>query len=471
VAVVEGRFMRRGVEVGAGRHLKREGRSRTYLDGAIASAAALDAATDGTVEIVGQHDQLAITRASEVRRLVDRAMDDERRTARETYASAWREWTALLTDREALGGDRHALERERAAARHDVEIIDSAGFTIGDDDELSTRLGRLRNAEQIRFLAAESGEAVQRILEETGRLIGTLRRARALDPGIEPAIGTAGGIESEAGELARDIADLLGDLDHEPEELEAAEQRQSQLGDLQRRYGPSLSDVLDFAASQRRRLIELEDLLARADRIEGDLAAARARLDSAGDALRQVRSLVGRELAEAAVGHLIELGFVRPFVEIAFAAADASADGADTATIRFASDDRLEAGPISRVASGGELSRLVLALRLAGEIGDTESLVFDEVDAGVGGVTAISVGEKLAALSTVRQVLCVTHLPQVAAYADAHWVVERDGNEAVVRKVDGPARVEELSRMLAGMPESERGRDAAEELLVRSGRA
>jgi DNA repair protein RecN (Recombination protein N) len=145
--------------------------------------------------------------------------------------------------------------------------------------------------------------------------------------------------------------------------------------------------------------------------------------------------------------------------------------GADRVTISFASDDRLDAGPIHEVASGGELSRLMLALRLATSGPGTGTMVFDEIDAGVGGATALALGRKLADLATGIQVLCVTHLPQVAAYATTHYAVEREGHRAAIRRVDGEDRLTELSRMLAGLPDSERGRDAAAELLEGANRS
>ncbi len=132
----------------------------------------------------------------------------------------------------------------------------------------------------------------------------------------------------------------------------------------------------------------------------------------------------------------------------------------------FASDSRLEPGPVGRVASGGELSRLVLSLRLAGGSGQTPILAFDEIDAGVGGKTALELGRKLASLARDRQVLCVTHLPQVAAFADHHFVIARTGTTVEVSAVDQDSRIEELSRMLAGLPDSEQGRNHAEELIA-----
>ena len=149
---------------------------------------------------------------------------------------------------------------------------------------------------------------------------------------------------------------------------------------------------------------------------------------------------------------------------IEVADAEPGPDGADRVEILFASDERLKAGPVSRVASGGELSRLVLSLRLASGAGSAQVVAFDEIDAGVGGATALAMGAKLANLAQDRQVLCVTHLPQVAAYADQHFVVEREGVGALVRPVTGEARLEELSRMLSGLPDSERGKQHAEEL-------
>lgn len=469
-ATVEGRLVVDGREVGAGRRLKREGRSRAYLNGSIASTTALDEATVGAVEIIGQHDQLAITRPGEVRRLIDRNLDEPGRAVLHAYASAWEERTALLADREALGGDRPALERERVAAAHDAETIQAAGLVEGEDERLAELLGRLRNAEQIRALAAETTDVVERARDDVGAAVGLLRRLRAIDAAAQPLLDTVDGVESQLGETAQGLVRLLEDLELEPSELEEAEVRQSVIAELGRRYGPSLAEVVAFGEAQAARAVELTGLLDRADRIDTELDEASRRVASAGTALREARTRAAGRLAADATAHLVELGFQRPVLEVSVVETDATVGGADTATVVFASDDRLEPGPVSKVASGGELSRLVLALRLAGDVGEAGSVVFDEIDTGVGGQTAIAVGAKLATLAASRQVLCVTHLPQVAAHADVHWVVDRDGDEAVVRRVEGEKRIEELTRMLAGIPASERGREAAQELLVRAGR-
>ena len=155
-----------------------------------------------------------------------------------------------------------------------------------------------------------------------------------------------------------------------------------------------------------------------------------------------------------------------PVVRFEFTVIDFGPHGSEQVDLVFASDAGLTPGPASRVASGGELSRLTLALRLAAGIGDADLIAFDEVDAGIGGATALAMGEKLAALSDNKQIFCVTHLPQVAAHADTHLVVERDGARATVRPVAGDARLAELSRMLGGLADSERGQLHAAELLA-----
>jgi DNA repair protein RecN (Recombination protein N) len=469
-ASVEGRLLVGDEELGAARRLKKGARSRAYLNASIASAEALDAATAGAVEIIGQHDQLTITRPSEIRRMLDRALDPAGESARAAYQEAWSERSRLQADRVAVGGDRPALERERIVAEHDAETISTAAVSIDEEDRLRQLLGRLRNAEEIRALAAEAADRIERARDDAGAAVGLLRRIRALDPSGLGVLDAVDGVESQLGEAASGLVHLIEDLELDPAELEEAERRQSVLADLSRRYGPTVADVIAFGDSRRARAEELASLLERADRIDVDLAAAEQQLREAGETLRAARQRAGRQLAETAVAHLRELGFTRPLLAVHVEGSEPGPAGADTAEVAFASDDRLEPGPVSKVASGGELSRLVLALRLAAGSAETASIVFDEIDAGVGGQTAIAVGAKLAALAAVRQVLCVTHLPQVAAHADAHWVVDREGEEARVRRVDGDARIEELTRMLAGLPDSTGGQEAVRELLVRAGR-
>ncbi len=468
-AVAEGRFLTPAGEVGAGRRLAEGGRSRAYVDGNIASAAALDGAIGGLVEIIAQHDQLSLTRQAEVRALVDGRLDDQGQSVWDEYRSSWDRRRQLLEDQNLLGGDRPALEGERELLLHQADEIERAGF--GEDDEalLETQVARLRHAEELRGHLERSWSALDEARESMGRAVGELRRASALDPSLDETATAMGGLEAEAGDQASGVRKLLEEIEMDPQALEEAEERVRVLGDLRRRYGSSLREVLEFAASARLKAAELGDLLARAATLSADIGAVEARLEQLGQDLTEARKRAAALLARDARLHLLDLGFSDPLVEFSFDDTGLTSTGTDAPRLLFASDSRLKPGEISQVASGGELSRLVLSLRLAGGSGDAETLVFDEIDAGVGGATALAVGRKLASLAGQRQVLAVTHLPQVAAFADTHYVVSRSDVEAHVERVDGAARLEELSRMLAGLPDSERGREAAEELLLLAG--
>jgi len=468
--VVEGRFVdASGSELAASRRLTEGGRSRAYLDGSIASASALDQATRGLVDLIGQHDQLSLTRPTEVRGLIDRLLDSDGRRALDDYREAWRRHRDLLVDREQLGGDRPALERERELVEFQAKEIDRAGFEPGEDITLESVLARVRNAEALRAHLGDSGERLDQSRDQLGAAVTELRKAAAIDPVLAEPLSELEALEAQLGEAAYTLSSNLADLESQPDVLEEAEQRWQLLADLKRRYGPSLQDVIDFGSASHRRAEELSSLLGRANRLDADLDAARQDLLEAGTRLREARTEAGRRLATEALGHLVELGFRSPTLLAQVADSEPTAAGADTATLMFASDTRLNPGEIRRVASGGELSRLVLALRLAGGAGEARTVIFDEIDAGVGGSTALAIGQKLAALSADRQVLCVTHLPQVAAYAGVHYVITRDDTAARLARVEGDDRVDEITRMLAGLPDSERGREAAIELLEAAG--
>ncbi len=459
-ARVEGRFIVGEDEIAVARRVG-GGRSRAYLDGSMATATAVESRLGAAVEIVGQHDHLMLTTTGELRRLLDRFVLPD---VINRYRHAWDELDFLRARLEALGGDRRALERELDLVSYQVEEIEAASLDPEEEAALAAAISRLRHSEELQerlaavrahFAAASSG---------LGDAVGDLRRARQLDPELEHLLEAVEGCAVQVGELESDTRARFEALQSDPAALEELEHRFAQLADLRRKYGASIEEVLGFAERTAKRRDELADLLGSADELERSHAAAVSRVTAAGAELRVARATAGSRVAEAATGHLRELGFDDPLVQFSVEEAVPGPTGAERVLLLFASDQRLEPGPVGRVASGGELSRLVLSLRLAAGAGDAAVVAFDEVDAGVGGSTALELGRKLAALAQSRQVLCVTHLPQVAAFADLHVVVERDGASAAVRVVEGEQRLEELARMLSGLPDSEAGRVHAEEL-------
>jgi DNA repair protein RecN (Recombination protein N) len=466
-ARVEGRFLVDGQEVAVARRVG-EGRSKAYLDGAMVPVRVLEERLAGVIEIVAQHEHVTLGREASVRSLVDAALDPEGVALRSEYAAAWEGLVRLRSDQAAIGGDRRALEREADLAQHQAREIDAGGVRPGEDRDLVERIERLRHAEEI---AAALAAAHDLLTEEggvgdgLGQAVAGLRRASAFDPALGELGARAAALAEEVGDLAADLRHRGEAAEHDPAALDTAQQRLAVLTDLKRKYGDTLDEVAAFGEEAGGRAERLRGLLQRAETLATEVAAAESRVARLGSQLAECRAAAGERLASSAQSHLRELGFRAPVLLITVSPADPGRSGADRLDLVFSSDVALEPGPVNRVASGGELSRLVLAVHLAAGVGEGPVVAFDEIDAGIGGATALAMGEKLAALSRGRQVLVVTHLPQVAAFADTHFVVEREGGRAEVRRVEGEERLAELTRMLGGLPPTERGRGHAAELV------
>ncbi len=467
-ARVEGRFLLDdGTEIVAARRLA-DGRSRAYLDGSLVPARVLEERLGPLVEIVGQHEHVAIGRERTIRAIVDARLDTDGVAALGAYRAAWSRLETLRADRATVGGDRRGLERELDLARHQAAEITAARVRPGEDNDLGTRIDRLRHAEEIAAALEAAHGAVGDdggAVDLLGRALAVIRKASAFDPDLAAVAVTLEAVAAEAGEAALSLRRAADEVEQDPDELEAANRRLALLGDLRRKYGDTLDEVVAYAETADARAEEISRLLQRADSLDAEIAAAETEVSDAARHLGEARRRAAKAIVDPARLHLVDLGLRDPVLEISFDRVEPSASGADRLRLRFASDSALDPGPVSRVASGGELSRLVLAIRLAAGIADSPILAFDEVDAGIGGATALAMGEKLARLAAQRQVLVVTHLPQVAAFADTHIVVERDGGRASVRTVADSERIAEITRMLGGLPESDRGRRHADELL------
>lgn len=467
-ARVDGLFGSWEEEIGASRVVPRDGRSRAYLEGAIVSAATLQEHLGRLVEIVGQHDQLQLTRPSYVLEMVDGVLDEHGRCALEGYHEAWDRLQAALERQRQLGGDRIELTRELDLARYQASEIALARLTPGLDDELEASVSRLRNLEEIREHLGELMRLSETMSEASGEMVARLRKASGLDPSLTTLSMQAEGLAAAVADVASEARVAGEDLDVDPRTLLDIEERLTAIGELKRKYGRTIEEVLEYGETTGRRADEIESLLGDADLIESQVTELSRDLDARAAVLHTARVTAGDSIAEDAKTHLSDLGLGAAKLAVVVSGVEPGPSGGDRVELHFASDSRLESGPIGSVASGGELSRLVLALRLAAGSRSDATLVFDEVDTGIGGATALAMGSKLAELGKTRQVLCVTHLPQVAARADTHYVVERDDEGvATVRLVTGDDRVIEITRMMAGLPESVAGKKAAEELLSR----
>jgi DNA repair protein RecN (Recombination protein N) len=465
------------------REVPADGRSRARLQGRLAPVGALAEVLGRHVEVHAQHEHVRLARPEVQRRLVDRFAGEPHARTLARYRQAYAAWRDLLARRER----RQADERERARTldRLSAEVaeIDAARIDPDTDGELAREIELLAHAEEVQRAAAEvtaalGGDGAQ---EPLGVAVEGLRRLPLDDPHLDELRARADALVAEATELARDVRAFGEGVAADPERLAALQDRHAVLRQLERKYGPELTDVLAYAAEAREQLAELERDEASAADLEDRIAEQRATLGSLAEDVRRGRRAAGERLAELVEQHLGELAM--PHARFAVAVEPLpdgrhGPDGADDVVFLLAPNPGEPPRPLGAAASGGERSRVSLAIEVAlADVDDVEVLVFDEVDAGIGGATAMAVGEKLARLASAgagraRQVLCVTHLAQLAAFADVHHVVEkgvRDGRTVTsTRQVSDDARVPELSRMLGGDPTAAAGLDHARELLERA---
>jgi DNA repair protein RecN (Recombination protein N) len=465
-------------EVIVGRQVAAEGRSRAHVQGRMATVSALGALIATLVEVHGQHDFQGLLRPAVQRDLLDRYAGPEVLELRAAYGRAWRRLRQVSGELDELTTRAHERAREADVLRYQLDEIDGAQVREGELAELAAEAERLTNAEGLREAAAGAHQTLAGSDDEGGAALalGQAARLLATRAGHDPALAV---LAERATAVAADVADLASDLRGyaeqvltDPARLAEVNERTALLADLRRKYGDDEAAVLAFAERARTRLAELDGGELRTEALEAEAGELRAELDRVGAALTAGRAGAAERLAAGVLHELAELSMRGARFAIRVDPdAGAGEDGRDRIEFELAANPGAPPRPLAKAASGGELSRVMLALRvvLAG-VDRMPTLVFDEVDAGIGGRAAAAVGRRLATLARSHQVLVVTHLPQIAAFADRHFAVEKTaGHEATsttVRLLDDAGRLTELSRMLAGMAESGLAQAHAEELLA-----
>ena len=483
-AVVEGRFVvpaghepfpggadgRPGDDAGAddpgevtlSRAVPASGRSRAWVDGRMATVGTLAETAGRLIELHGQHQHQSLVHTDAQRR----ALDAFGRIDLDGWAAARLRLRELTEESEALGGDARARAREVDLLRYQIGEIGGAGIDGGDEeDRLEAEEDRLAEAAGHRqaaaaALAAVSGAEGSSALDRLAQAAGDLE-------GRAPLAGLAERVRAgmaDLSDLATELRTVVETWEDDPERLDEVRARRQLLHQLRRKYGDSLDEVLAFAEDARRRLAGAEGEERRAQVLDGEIEAARAVLDDRSREVAEARRAAAPLLAARITSTLHQLAMPSARFEIAV-----EGDGpADQVGFLLGANPGEPLAPLASAASGGELARTMLAIRLA--ITDAPGvMVFDEVDAGVGGEAAIAVGSALAGLSAHGQVLVVTHLAQVAAQADHQIEVRKDEHSGRTRSevttLEGEGRVVELSRMLSGHPDSASARQHARELL------
>ncbi|MDE0652036.1 MAG: DNA repair protein RecN [bacterium] len=462
-AEVEGRFVDDGgTELVVRRVVPAEGRARGYLDGHLAGARSLQEAVGGRVDICSQHNHQTLLRPAVRRDALDRFASVD--TA--PLVEARRRCAELEERLAALGGDERARAREIDVLRHQAEELDSATLEDPDEDRLLEAEERLlADAAAVREAAA--GAAF--LLGADGPGGEAFGQALAHLEGREPLAEAADrlrGLTEEVTDAAADLRRLAEEVREDPARLAEVVERRALLAGLRRRYGATLADVMAFRDETRRRLAELQDAEGVAARLGDELAAAREveRVEAA--RLGERRRVGAPRLAESVTVELRELAM--PNASLSLLVGD---DPGDDVEYLLAVNSGTTPAPLAKVASGGELSRAMLALHVV-LMAAPPTVLLDEVDAGIGGEAGVAVGRALARLAVARQTVVVTHLPQVAAFADAHVSLQKIDDGAMARVtaqgLDDAGRLVELARMLSGSPHSGSARDHAIELLQSS---
>jgi DNA repair protein RecN (Recombination protein N) len=468
-------------ELVVSREIPADGRSRARIGGRLAPVSALAEVLGRHVEVHAQHEHVRLTRPEVQRQLLDRYAGDPHGRTLAAYREAHTAWRELTRRRDRLEADARERARELDRLRFEVAEIDAAQLDPDADEDLGRELELLAHAEEVQLAAATAAGALgsEGAQEPLGVAVDALRRLAVDDATLDELRGRADALAAEASELAADVRAFGEATEADPHRLAALQERQALVRQLTRKYGADVSAVLAYADEARMRLEALEAEEADAGDLDRQLVDAEERLRGLAEDVRRGRRTAAGRLAEVVDGHLADLAMPHGRFQVEVEPLDdgeLTADGGDRVTFLLAPNPGEPARPLAQASSGGERSRVSLAVEVAlADIDDASVLVFDEVDAGIGGATAMAVGEKLARLAAggagrARQVLCVTHLAQLAAFADVHHVVEkglRDGRTVTTtRQVAADDRVPELSRMLGGDAAATAGLEHARELLA-----
>lgn len=457
-----------------------EGRSRAVVGGRGAPVGVLSDLAEHLVVVHGQSEQIRLKSQAAQRHAVDSHGGRPVADALATYRTAYDAWRTAQAELDEITRDRDARVAEADSLRAAIDEIEQVAPQPGEDTELDAAAERLSNAEDLRLAAglahevlssenAEGAPDVITLVEEARRQVDHVARH---DPELQSIADLLAEVSVQASETASRLSSYLGTLDADvSRELEIVQTRRADLGVLVRKYGPTLDDAIRLLDDGSRRLMELDGDDERVERLQHEVSAFEAEAVASAARLTELRRSAGDDLAARVTDELSALAMAGAELVVEVTPRDElGTSGGDRVEILLRPHSGSEPRALGRGASGGELSRVMLAIEVVmAASSDVPTFVFDEVDAGVGGSAAIEIGRRLALLAERAQVIVVTHLAQVAAFATNHLSVVKDASGAVtessVQQLSGDERVAEMARLLSGLPDSESGLEHARELL------
>ncbi len=458
------------------RIVQSSGRSRAYVNGSLATLAQLQPLAEQLVTVCGQHEHQSLLHKNVHLAILDRygSLDEQVHTYHESY----RAMQTISRQLEHLQEAERNRQQRLDFLRHQADEIATAQLSPEEEEALLAERLLLQNAERLEGITSSGYEALYEsngsVCEILGGLQDNLRSVAEIDKELSPLAEMVQHCLFELEDVSEQLRSYLGRLTFEPDRLEAIEERLAVLVRLKHKYAPAISEILSLKADFDREIEELENAGETRETLAAELAVLTDKTKQRGEALSAARQQAAGRLMTALLGELNDLAMPGASFEIAFSPlAEPGHDGSEKIEFMISLNPGEPAKPLVKVASGGELSRLMLALkRIAPEADSVPTVIFDEVDAGIGGAAATAVGRKLQVVSRTSQILCVTHLPQVAAFADHHHRVlkrEIEGRTLTAMEcISGDERVQEMARMLGGAQVTEQTLLHAKELIATS---
>jgi DNA repair protein RecN (Recombination protein N) len=439
------------------------GAGRQFVNGSPCTLALLRQIGDALIDLHGPHDHQSLFAREAQTRLLDAFAGAE--SALATYREARAVWLALEREQAESATAAQAREREIDLLAHQTEEIEAAALQPDEEESLLARQQTAANAHRLKELAGSAAQALSEdedsLASRLGELGRVIRELGRLDPSQAALVECHAALAEEIDDLSRALVSYADRIDADPQSLADIEARLDLIQSLKRKYGATLAEVIAYGDEAASRLATLRTQVERGANLDAEIATAKQRALAAGAKLSKLRATAAPKLAASVRKHLQDLGFLKAGFEIRLDAGEPGPDGLETVEFVFAPNPGEPAQPLRAIASSGEISRVMLALKTSLATQDeVPVLVFDEIDANVGGEVAHAVGKKMREIGACRQVLCITHLPQVASAAGAHFVVTKSvvGGRTIsaLAPVEARQRQEEIARMLGS-----RGGEAA----------
>lgn len=452
------------------------GKSQCRINGRLMPVAVLKEIAEGLVDVHGQHEHQSLLAADRHIDILDNWGGKDALALRQSVAARFGEASALKREREKLQTDARERARMLDLYRFQQEELASASLQPGEEDELNANRSRLANSEKLSAAAADAyatlsgAERGAGALDALNAALAAVEHVAVLDENLSPLAETLQSAVSYAEDAARELRVYQESVEFNPERLEEIEARLDLIRTLKRKYGETLEEIIAYGVEMAGKLDALENSEAREEELTVAIAEAEGKLNAATARLTKARRKASENFAAGIARELADLGMAATQFEVSIEVQPVTSKGTDKVEFLLSPNPGEPLRPLAKIASGGEMSRIMLAMKsVLARTGAIPTMIFDEIDVGVGGRTAQTIGDKLEALAREAQIMCITHLPQIASRAGAHFFIEKQVHEGrttvSVAPLDAEGRIEEIARMLGGSRRSEAVVQHAREML------